>query len=364
MRMNSSAVTLRPDYTGSAARSSEARAISIARGLLAYARAGDLWQARDEVKDDRDALALLQRTASTPAASTNLTAFNQGVVDATVDILGPANAASAIFSRSIKVSFGHDASVWVPGVAAASTHVGFVGKLNPLRVLQYDVSKGCTLEAGLKLGFSIVCTNELLARSNAVPFLRQKMLEDIGQGLDAILLDTSNATAGLRPAGLLYNAPTVNASTATAAEDALAADLGALAAAVGGIGGEIIYVGNIEETTRIKARLPFFSNVFASSAVSAGNLIAIAPRGIAVAGSDTGPRIDVSGETTIVLDDALVAQTLSTAGTPNTIMAPAASTFQSDTSAIKMLLPDLVWAQRVTAGSGGCVAALSGTLKW
>jgi len=359
-------VTLRPDYPGSAARSSEARATSIAKGLLAFARCGDdLRQAQEAVKDDRDALALLTRTATTPHASTNLTTFSESVVDTTVDILGPANAASAIFSRAgAKPSFGREASLWVPGVGRSSTHVGYVGKLNPMHVLAYDASTGVTLEAGLKLGFSIVVTNELMQHSSAVPFLRLKMQEDIGQGLESILLDSNNSTAGLRPAGLLYNAPTVNASTATVAEDALAGDLSALAGAVGGIGGEIIYIANIQDVIRIKARLPFFGNVFASSAVSAGNLIAVAPRGIAVAGSDSGPRIDTSSETALIMDDALVAQTFSTAGTPNTIMAPAASMFQTNTVAIRVLFPDLVWGQRVPAGSGGCVAVLTGTIKW
>jgi hypothetical protein len=342
----------------------EANVASIARGLIAYYSSRSLSEAERSVKDDRAALALIQRTAQTPASPANLTTFNQSVVDATVDILGPQSASAAVFSRAVKATFGRNSSIWVPGVAHDSSYVAFVASGNPMRVLQWDVSKGTTLTAGLKLGFSITTTNELLRHTNAEVFLRQKMIEDIGAGVDALLFDANAAVAGTRPAGLLNGAQTVTASAATVPEDALVADLAGLAAKVGAIGGEIIYVCNVQEQMKIRARLPFFANVFASGAIAAGNLIAIAPRGIAVAGSDQGPRIDTSDAGVMVLDDALTTAQFGTVGTPNVVGAPAVSLFQSDLVAFRLLLPDLCWGQRVAAGTGGCVAALTGAIKW
>jgi len=359
-------VTLRPDYSGSAARSSEARATSIAKGLIALARAGgDLTVAEREAKDDREALNLLQRTATAPHSSANTTTFNQSIIDYTTDIMGAACAASAIIrSGAIKLSFGEAASIWCHGLSGSSAHVGYFGKGSPFRILQFDESKGVSLEAGLRLGFGVSMTNELVAHSNAPVVFRAQMSEDVTQGLEAILLDANPGVAALRPAGLLYNVQTVAAEGTLTGVDAMAADLAGLAAAVGTIGGEIIYVANIKEVTKIRARMPLFSGVYSSAAVSAGSLIAIAPRGLAFAGSIDGPRIDTSSQTSFVGDDALVAQQMSASGSPNTVMAPAYSAFQADLSIVRMILPDLTWGQRVPAGTGGCVAALTGTIKW
>jgi len=352
-------------FTPAVARG-EARATSIARALVAYARCGDLAEARESVKDDPRALSLLTRSSTTPHTPSSLTTFNETTISAAVDILGPNNVASQIFQRAgVVVTFDNrEQAAWAPGVSDDLTHVSFVPPGAPSRFLQYDLSKGVTVASGMKISFGIAWTHELLVRSDAVSFLRQKMQEDCGKALDGFLFDSNAAVAGTRPAGLLNGVQTVAASTSTVPGDALVADLAGLAAAVGLIGGEVIFVGNVSETTRIQARLPFFPGVYASSAVTAGNLIAIAPRGIAVAGSVSGARLDTSTETAIVLDDALTTAMLSTAGSPNVIAAPVASAFQADLGLLRLVLPDLNWAQRVAAGAGGCVAQLSGTLKW
>jgi hypothetical protein len=339
------------------------RATSVAKGLLAYATCRNFGKAEEQVKDDRRAVALLQRSATTVAASTTVTALNESTVDTTIDVLGPMNAAGAVFSHgAVKVVFDREASVWVPGVAADASKVGFCGKTNPLRNVKWDTSKGCTLTAGLKLGFSISMTNEMLVRSNAVSFLKQKMMEDIGAGLDALLFDNVAAVVGERPAGLLASAQTVTASDSSVPRDALVADLSGLAAKVGPIGGEIIYVCNVQEQTKIQARLPLFKNVYASGAIAAGGLIAIAPRGVAIAGSDTGPRIDTDDVAVVQLDDALTNQQFSNSN--GTVNFPISSLWQQDCSSIRLILPDLCWGQRVAAGTGGCVAALTGSIKW
>lgn len=346
---------------------SSARIRSLVRGLIAHHLCRTSREAEDYVKrtwDDRGALDFLkQRAAVTPMSMG--APFSQGVVQSVIDILGPSNAAAAVFARAVKVTFGVDdreASIWVPGLSSDGSKIVFVGQGNPLRNVQYDSSKGCAVSSGMKLGFSITLSSELLSHSAAETILRQKMIEDIGAGIDALLFGNAAASAGVSPAGLLNGVQTVAASTATGLDDALNADLAGLASAVGNIGGPIIYIGNIKEVTKIKARLPLFENVFASGAISTGNLLAVACRGIVVAGSDRQPEIDVHGESVVVMDDALTTAQLSTS--PGVFGAPAVSLFQSDLQAVRLLFPDLTWGQRVAAGSGGAVAMLSGALKW
>lgn len=345
---------------------SERRVRSTCRAMLAYADSHrNLHQALGLVKNDQGALAMLQRAAVSPHSMSTTTTFVQNVVDAVVDILGPDNAASAVFSRAgVKVQFGVNGSVWVPGVSADGSKASWVSQGNPVRVGQWDSSKGCTLSSGLRMSYAVAVTSEMLAYSSAEGIIRRKLAEDVGAGLEASLFGNAAAVANQSPAGLLKDAQTVNASTSTVPGDALIADLGGLAAAVGATGGEILFIGNIAEVTRVKARLPFLPNVFPSGAVTTGNLIAIAPRGIAVGGSDQGPRIDTAKEATLWMDDAATNQQLSASGSPNTIVAPIRSLFQTDSAALRLVLPDLCWGQRIAAGTGGCVAALTGTLKW
>jgi hypothetical protein len=351
-------------FVPSPERRREANVTSIVKGLLAYARARNMGEAQAMVREDRGAVALLQRAAVTPHTMSTTTTFTQNVVDATVDILGPDSAAGAVFSGAgVKVTFDNNASVWVPGIAADGAKPSWVAQGNPIRIGQWDSTKGCSLAAGLKLGYGVVVTNEMIANSNSEGIFRRKLAEDVGAQLEASLFGNAAAVANQSPAGLLASVQTVNASTGTVPGDALVADIGALAGAVSATGGPVIYVGNAAEVARIKARLPFMTGVYASGAIAAGSaLVAIAVRGICVAGSADGPVIDTAAEATLWMDDAATNQQLTSTG-PSYVY-PIRNLFQSDCTAIRLIMPDLTWGQRIAAGSGGCVAATTGTLKW
>jgi hypothetical protein len=154
--------------------------------LLAHYGSRDIREAEQYIKtrwgedrgaidflNQRGAVVLNQRGAVVPASSGTVTAFNQGIVQTAIDIVGPANAAGAVFSRAgAKVGFDHNSTVFVSGMGADGSKVIFVGQGNPLRNVQFDTSKGCTLTAGMKLGFMITLSNELLQHSNAETLLR------------------------------------------------------------------------------------------------------------------------------------------------------------------------------------------------
>jgi hypothetical protein len=360
-------IPFRPDVNAKR----EANLTSIVKALSAHAGARDMREAEQAVGDDRAALAMLQRSykvrgAVVPHTMAGTTTFTATSIDVAVDILGPDNAGAAVLGRAgVKVSFDNPiASHWVPGVAADGAKPSWVTQGNPIRIGQWDTTKGCTLSAGLKKGYGAVITHEMLANSNFEGMLRQKLVEDVGASIEADLFGNAAAVANQRPAGLLQGVQTVNAEATLSGQAALIADMSGLASAVGATGGEIIFVANVKETTRIKAWLPLFPGIYPSGAVSAGNLIAIAPRGIAVGGSIDGARIDTADEATLWLDDAATTEQLSAAASPNTVVAPIRSLWQSDCSAVRLILPDLCWGQRVAAGGGGCVAALTGSLKW
>jgi hypothetical protein len=95
--------------------------------------------------------------------------------------------------------------------------------------------------------------------------------------------------------------------------------------------------------------------VFGSSAIASGTLIAVDPRSFASAtGGD--PEILASKQALVHYEDTNPQQ-IGTAGTPNVVAAPTRSAFQTDVILLRCILR-ITWALRVTGAAGSITTGL------
>jgi Resolvase, N terminal domain len=135
------------------------------------------------------------------------------------------------------------------------------------------------------------------------------LTESAGLQLDACLSDASPSTT-TRPAGLRYGVA-ATAASATTGNEGMIADITALASAVAPVAGNnsIVLVAAPKTATSLRLRkLPDFPfEILASSALTAGTVIAVAANALASA-VDPSPKISSSIEAVLVFDDAAPAQ--------------------------------------------------------
>ena len=265
--------------------------------------------------------------------------------------LSPASAAANVLSRAgVQVSFGGAASIVVPSVVADAGNGAFLGEGAPLPVQSATIA-GPTLLPH-KLGVITTYTNEILQHSipDIESVVRVVLGEALGLTLDAYLFD-ANAGSSVRPAGLRYGINALGASTLTSTPLAAAVeDLGTLIGAVSSVGGNApAAIVASPKHAAILRLLPVGPNpgfeVFATSKITAGNIIAIAPAALAVA-ADVPPEFQASTEVLIHLDSA-PAQIAD--GSPATFASPTRSMFQTDCVGLKLKLRTS-WALRDAGG--------------
>jgi hypothetical protein len=83
--------------------------------------------------------------------------------------------------------------------------------------------------------------------------------------------------------------------------------------------------------------------ILASAALAAGTIVAVEAKSF-VSGFSATPTFDVSDQTVLHLEDSSPAQ-ISTAGTPNFVAAPLRSLWQTNCTAVKMIL-QCAWGMR------------------
>jgi hypothetical protein len=145
------------------------------------------------------------------------------------------------------------------------------------------------------------------------------------------------AGSATQPAGLRFGVSAI-AATSGADDNAMAKDLGNLAAAVAPVGGsQIAFVASPGEATKILLRSggSFPYPVIPSSALAAGVVMAVATNAL-VTVVDPQPDIEASQDATLHLSDTPVA--IGTAGAPPTIAATTHGLFQSGEVAIRLIL--------------------------
>jgi hypothetical protein len=335
-------IPLRYDYAAARRRGADA----LIRGICALlcARAEPTLYPDEIVvrnwPDDRDAQ-LIVKAAVAPATMTT-TAWAQSLAStALTDLilsLGPASAGSQLLKRGMQLSFARSASIIVPAIVAAASSVGFVGEGMPIpvRALSFDTSLTLSLP---KFATISVFTREIFTHS--VPTIEALvsaiLTESLSLALDTALLDTTAGDA-VRPPGLRNGIAAVGtASTTTPKSEAMADDVEMLIGAVASIAGgnPIIFITNPVQAAalRIRGRTIFPYEIFPTSALAPGVVVAIATNAVASA-LDAEPSLETSAEGTIVMDTSPTA--LSTVGTPNTVAAPTRSLYQTDTLSLRL----------------------------
>jgi HK97 family phage major capsid protein len=203
--------------------------------------------------------------------------------------------------------------------------------------------------------------------------IRQAIQEDTTVAIDSVLLD-ANAATTIRPAGLLNGVTKTNA-TAGGGIPALVGDITSLINAISantyGNVRNLAWLAN--QTDMLRASLlnaantgifPFRDEIrggtlngipiIDSATVTAKTLILIDAADFVVAGGEA-PRMEMSDQATLHMEDTSPADLVAS---PSTVAAPQRSLFQTDSLALRMVMP-LNWVQR-RAGT----VAWTDTITW
>jgi Phage capsid family len=287
------------------------------------------------------------RGAVVPTTLTTAASAMKTVVADFVESLAPASAGAALLQQGLQVTLDGTMSVTVPSFLAAASNVGWIDEAAPIPNRQLAVIAGPTLSAD-KLAVLVALSSEMLSGSNAEAFVRDALTQSAGLALDSALFDAAAASAA-RPAGLRNGISALTASAPPDKLDAMIADISALVTAVAAVArnGPIVLVAAPAKamTLRIRAPRELPVDILASSALAANDVIAIAPNTLV---SGNGPvRIEASRDATVHYFDPAAA--ISTAGTPNVVAAPVASTWQTDSVSLRLIL-STTWALRHPSG--------------
>jgi hypothetical protein len=300
---------------------------------------------RREWGSDRDALAIVQRAASSPATTTTSAWAGVFATARLVDwlkTLGPQSAGADLLSRGTVLSFEGINTITVPGFSVASaTFSSFVGEGASIPTRQMASSAGVSLTPH-KMATIFSLTSEQLMSSNAEALVKMVMMNSLAIALDGALFSNAAGTAS-SPAGLLNGVTPITAATGGGTA-ALVKDISALVAAVSATCGlNIVFVSDPGTATRLKMQAYDFDfDVLASNAVAANTLICVGLPGLVSAGSPT-PRIDASRDAVTEMNTTPAADLA--AG------APVRSSFQTDTPAIRFV-SEMTWGLR----SPSCLA--------
>jgi hypothetical protein len=304
---------------------------------------------------------LLMRSASTPAAlgTTGLGAeFAATAVADVISSIAPASAAAALIGLGLQVPFDHAAAIRVPGrVTLASDAGGWIAEGNPLRVRQMNLS-GVTLNL-CQLGASCVFTNELRDHSlRSVAIVARELLNEAAVLLlDSNILGSAAASPGVSPAGLLNGVVGITAATGGGI-NAMAKDIEALVAALATAGGGVnpVFIAAPGQAVAMKAAVgpKFDYPILASAALAANSIVGVEAKSF-VSGFSATPTFDTSDQTVVHLEDTSPGQ-ISTIGSPNVVSAPLRSLWQTNSTAVKMIL-HCAWGMR----AAGHVQTISST---
>jgi hypothetical protein len=177
--------------------------------------------------------------------------------------------------------------------------------------------------------------------SNAEMIIGDALALSAEQSIDAALFSNAAASPSA-PAGLLFGVTPITAATGGGVV-ALAADLAALAGAIGAAGINpddmvIITTPALATKVRVLASPKFTNTVFSSSSLAAGTVIAIVPRGLAT-GYDGSVVVEASKEAVVNMNTA----PLPLVDGAGVVAAPQVSAWQSDETILK-IRGNVAWA--------------------
>lgn len=315
-------------------------ATSIARAATAMARAvfSDGF-VTDAKTSDPVAQKIILRGAVAPFSTATDTALSQTVISTLAAIIGPQPAIGRLIPLMFNVDPGEGLyGVQVPSVNDDPDAVAWVGEGKPIPVRSSSFAAGATLTPK-KMGTIATLTRETVEHTNAETVIRELLKRNLARGLEKFLFGTDAASAS-QPAGLLKDV-TPTGATAGGGDNALITDLGNIGAAVATVASDIFYVAGPAAGVKISIRAPFFKFPLAiSTAVADDTVICLSPSCVAIVGGNDPPKLDVSAQAVLHMDDAPLPLT-----TAATASFPIRSMFSTDCVAIR-LRADLDWALR------------------
>lgn len=333
-------IPLRPDIN--ALR--EAALTSLVRACVNAARKVHDRFAKSAWPDDRHA-DLIIRAATTPATLADTTALHQIALYFVASLI-PVSAAAAVIARSLQLSFDRAAQISVP--ALTLPHAAWLGEGAPLPVVQGTSSPGALIDP-YKLGVIVPLTDTMIRYSNAEAIVRQVLLENSAQSLDAALFSADAAVAGVKPAGILNGIDALPASAATSALDAMVADIGSIAAALAPSSGAsqpmLIAAPRQAVSLAMLAPRDMWPPVLMSAALPDKTVIGVVPAALATVIDP--PRIEAGSDPLVQMDDA---------PSGGVMTGPTISLYQSDQIGLKFIMP-ATWGLR----SPSAVAWITGT---
>lgn len=309
---------------------------------------------------------LVTRAASAPALTT-VTGWAlelaQTTYTALMPLLMPNGILPRLATRGLTLAFGTAGRIVIPTRSRTPSLAGsFVGEGMPIPVRQGAFTSQTLTPK--KMAVITTWTREMNDHSQPAieGLLRDAIQQDTAVAVDTVLLDANAATV-IRPAGLLNG---VAAITATAITN------GALAAIVGDIANMVSAIttstyGNVRNlvwlmnpTDVLRAGLISAANtglfpfreelargmlanipVIDSATVPTKVMILVDAADFVVAGGGA-PRMEMSDQATLHMEDTTP---LDLVASPSTVAAPQRSLFQTDSLALRMVLP-LNWVQR------------------
>jgi hypothetical protein len=306
--------------------------------------------------------------AATAPAMTTVAGWAAELVQQINADLMPSLLPSAVYpslsSMGLKLSFGRNGKINVPTRAATPTVAGsFVGEGQPIPVRQAAFTT--TSMVPKKMAVITTWTREM--DEHSVPaiegLLRNAIQEDTQIAIDTILLDANPATT-IRPAGL-RNGVVGETPTAGGGFAALVGDLknlsGKILTATNGNVRSMVFIMNPQQALSIGfvqppnpgGLFPFASDinnnrlmgypVIKSGTVPLGTVLCLDAADYVSITGDT-PRFEISDQATLHMEDTAPAH-IGTTGTPGVVAAPALSMFQTDSLALRLILP-MNWTMR------------------
>jgi HK97 family phage major capsid protein/HK97 family phage prohead protease len=336
---------------------------------VAKTRGHDLQRARQDIYGDDEPTKLMTelitRAASAPAMTT-VTGWAAELVQQTWTAMMPTLMPNAILTRlaprGLALSFGRAGKINIPTRSRTPSIAGsFVGEGQAIPVRQ----GAFTTQALTPKKMAVITTWTREMDEHSIPaiegILRDAIQTDTSVAVDSVLIDANPATL-IRPAGLLN---TVAATTATAG-GGLAALIGDIKALIGALttatyGNVRTPVWLMNPTDMLSAGLasavntgifPFATQIAAntlagipiidSATIPVKTMILIDAADFVVADGGA-PRFEISDQATLHMEDTAPLDLVS--GSPGTVASPQRSLFQTDSLALRMVMP-LNWLQR------------------
>jgi HK97 family phage prohead protease len=321
-----------------------------------------------EYKDDslRIMSDIVLKAASAPALTT-VAGWAQELVHISYAELMPLLMPQAILTRlaprGLTLSFGATGKIVIPTRNRTPTISGsFVGEGLAIPVRQGAFSSQTLTPK--KMAVITTWTREM--DQHSIPaiegLLREAIQQDTSVAIDSVLIDANAATV-IRPAGLLNGVGATSATSGGGMAAFIGDITGLIGALVTGTYGNIrspVWLVNPSDMLRASMLqatntgiFPFYDQIRAgningiplidSATVTAKTMILVDAADFVVVGGDA-PRMEISDQATLHMEDTNPADLVAS---PSTVAAPQRSLFQTDTLALRMVLP-LNWVQRRT----------------